>query len=100
VTLTALISSQSAATASAQQEPAGSVRFRDCGREIGYPLPVIGGADPVTFLADGTVTLTTALGAGRHAITATYSGDSNYFGSDSARAVITVGHPNDPHGCQ
>ncbi|HSE26109.1 MAG TPA: FG-GAP-like repeat-containing protein, partial [Pyrinomonadaceae bacterium] len=53
--------------------PTGTIQFKDGGGNLGSPVPLNG---------SGVATLTTsALRAGMHAITAEYSGDTNFLGS-------------------
>ncbi|HET8971392.1 MAG TPA: Ig-like domain-containing protein, partial [Candidatus Nanopelagicales bacterium] len=75
VTFTATVTSGGLAVTS------GSVAFTDGGSALGAPVPVA---------ADGTATLTTAgLGAGTHAITATYGGDTTHASSsDDLEQVV------------
>jgi len=93
VTLTATISTQSNATASAQQEPTGTVQFLRNGTNFGSPVSVVGGVNPNTFFAQATATLpTSTLSNGANIITAQYSGDSNYTSSTTASSVtVNIG---------
>ena len=60
--------------------PTGIVTFKDGKTILGTPA-----------LSDGTATLLlTNLGIGRHTITASYAGDSNFLASSSARVTETV----------
>lgn len=99
VTLTALISSQSNATANAQQEPGGLVQFSECGRLLEKPVAVVGGSDPQSFTANATAILTIGLSAGTHTITAAYSGNVNYSGSVSASVSVVVGQDKGHKAC-
>jgi hypothetical protein len=75
VTLTVQASSTTSGT------PTGSVSVLDGGAVLSV-VPLTGGA--TTFNA-------AALAAGTHAFTAVYSGDTNFVGSTSAAANVTVG---------
>lgn len=60
----------------------GNVAFQDGGTTIGNGT-----------LANGVATLTTSsLGQGTHAITAVYSGDTNFSGSSSAAVTVNIGN--------
>jgi hypothetical protein len=58
--------------------PSGTVSFYDASNLLGT-APLTGGT---------TATLTTTLGGGSHALTATYSGDGYYLGSSSTPAIV------------
>jgi hypothetical protein len=89
VTLTANITTQSFATASASQEPTGTVQFLVNGNNFGSPVTVTGGKSH--GLAIATATLTTTLPSGTDNVTAQYVGDTNYSTSTSpTAAVVTV----------
>jgi hypothetical protein len=89
VTITATV-----ATSSFANPPTGSVNFTAGGRSLGS-VQVTGSSDPNTGLASATASIsTTNLALGADAITATYSGDKNYAGSNGAGSVtITAPAP-------
>ncbi len=96
VTLTATVATQSNATASAAQEPNGSVQFYLTNVPFGNPVPVTGGVDPITLFAQATASMTTTiLPTGPDQITAKYlgdSGDTNYAASAASLSVtVNVG---------
>jgi hypothetical protein len=95
VTLTATINTQSNATASAAQEPTGTMKFFLGGNLItGGSVQVIGGVNPNTMLAQATASITVSLANGQDQITAQYAGDSNYAASAvSAPVTVSVGVP-------
>jgi Big-like domain-containing protein len=90
VTLTATVN-----TSSFGNPPAGSVKFTLGGKSLGPAVPVTGTSDPNTGLALATASIsTTSLPLGPDTVTATYSGDKNYDGSNGAGSVtITVPAP-------
>lgn len=76
VTLTAQVSGVSGVAA-----PTGTVTFSNGSTTLGTgTLAVVAGQDTATFTAAG-------LGGGTHNIVATYSGDSNYTGSNGGAAI-------------
>jgi hypothetical protein len=88
VTLTATV-----ATSSFANPPSGSVRFTAGGKSLGA-IQVTGSSDPNTGLASATASIsTTNLPLGEDAITATYSGDQNYDGSNGTGSVTTAAPP-------
>jgi hypothetical protein len=94
VTLTATVSTQSNAVASASQEPTGSVQFLLNGSNLGSPASVTGGVNQSTMFAQATASLTQALATGTDVITAQYLGDSNYSASAvSGPVTVSVGGP-------
>ena len=82
VTLTATVSTQSNATASAAQEPTGSVQFYLAGVAFGAPMPVTG-VFPNAGAAQSVATepTGTSLASGQNVFTAKYLGDNNYSAS-------------------
>jgi len=92
VALTATVNSQSNATASAAQEPTGTVQFFKGGVAFGAPVTAIGSLTSATAQATATLP-TAALPNGQNQITAQYIGDSNYSGSTSAAITVSVGVP-------
>lgn len=76
---------------SAGAAPDGSVTFKDGTNTLGT-VPIIGAAASNTMLASGSASFSTAtLSAGTHTVTASYSGDANYGGSQSANsATFTI----------
>ena len=90
VTITATV-----ATSSFANPPTGSVKFTAAGVSLGS-VPVTGSSDPNSDLASATASISTAnLPVGADAITATYSGDHNYTGSNGAGSVtITAPVPS------
>jgi pro-kumamolisin-like protein/Big-like domain-containing protein len=88
VTLTATVSTQSNATASASQEPTGSVQFLLNGSNLAS-ASVTGGVNQGTMFAQATASINPVLAAGQDAITAKYLGDSNYAAS-AASPPVTV----------
>jgi hypothetical protein len=103
VTLTATVATTSNATASAAQEPNGSVQFFSNGAAIGTPVAVAGGINLTTLFAQATATMSTnTLPNGLDQITAQYLGDGNYTASPMSAAVtVGVGTPgiNVSSGC-
>jgi len=93
VTLSATVSTISNATANSLQEPTGTVQFFLSGSPLGSAVPVAGGVNPNTLFAQATAQFSsTTLANGSNAITAQYSGDSNYSGSTVSPSVtINVG---------
>jgi subtilase family serine protease len=90
VTLTATV-----ATSSFGNPPTGSVKFTLGGMSLGPAVPVAGITDPNTGLVSATASITTTtLPLGADAVTATYSGDKNYDGSNGTGSVtITAPAP-------
>ncbi len=66
-------------------DPTGTVQFFTGKTALGIPVQV------KSLIATLT---TSALPAGSDSITAVYSGDSNFLGSTSSAAVLTVGNPD------
>jgi subtilase family serine protease len=96
VVLTAMVNSQSNATASAAQEPTGTVQFLKSGAPFGTPVTVVGSTTSTTAQSTATVTIppaAPALANGQYQFTAQYSGDSNYSGSTSTAITVSVGVP-------
>lgn len=60
----------------ASETPTGTVQFSIDGRPFGSPVPLSGGR--------ATSQPTSSLAPGSHTVTATYSGDSNFFGSSAS----------------
>lgn len=90
VTLSATVNTTSFATASASQEPTGTIQFQVNGNNFGGPVTVTGGLTS-QGLAFASASLTsTTLPAGTDNVTAVYAGDSNYMPSTSAAVVVTV----------
>jgi hypothetical protein len=86
VTLTAGISTPS----NSRVNTTGTVTFFNGGTQIGNPLPV----SPRSFDSGGGATLVTQFNSlGPQSITATYSGDNNYSGSNAAALNVTVTSP-------
>lgn len=71
------------AQVSASETPTGMVTFRDGGTQLATAVPLNGAGQATLY--------TTALNAGSHSITATYSGDACCQGSTSSAATVTVG---------
>ena len=83
------------ATSSFGNPPTGSVKFTAAGVSLGS-VPVTGSSDPNSGLASATASIATAnLPLGADSITATYSGDNNYVGSNGTGSV-TITAPAAP----
>jgi hypothetical protein len=73
--------------------PSGTVQFEVDGNDLGSPVTLVSGA--------ATSILTSALGAGSHAVTVVYSGSTGFLGKtttvnlDVAKAVLTVTAENE-----
>ncbi|HYM06337.1 MAG TPA: Ig-like domain repeat protein [Terriglobales bacterium] len=92
VTLTATVSTQSNATASASQEPTGTIQFLVNGAPSGSAMTVTGGINQNTLFAQATASISPTLANGQSVITAQYIGDNNYTGSSTTSSVtVTVG---------
>ncbi len=84
VTLTATVA-VTAPGSGAVTAPTGTVTFSDGSN------PITCGAGSVTFSGTTATCVTSALGAGTHAVTATYTGDANFSGSTAAPFIQIVG---------
>jgi Bacterial Ig-like domain (group 3) len=80
-TVGANVTFSAAVTSSTSGTLTGTVQFYDGATALGSPVVLAAGAAQYS---------TTALGAGAHAITATYSGDTNYATSTSPALTQTV----------
>jgi hypothetical protein len=91
VTLTATVN-----TSSFGNPPTGSVKFTLGGASLGPAVPVTGITDPNTGLVSAAASIsTTSLPLGADSVTATYTGDQNYVGSNGTGAVtITAPAPS------
>jgi trimeric autotransporter adhesin len=91
VTLTAkIVSSTNFATLdSVGAAPTGTITLTDSANNTTLAtLPVVGAAgSPSAFATAGVTYTTTSLGAGQHAISATYSGDTNYAPSTQSYTI-------------
>ncbi len=85
VTLTAVVGTQSSGVA-----PTGTVKFTNSGTAIaGSPVNCTGTAGSFSAAATCQASLTTTFTSNAQ-VTAQYSGDTNYVGSTSAPATVTV----------
>jgi trimeric autotransporter adhesin len=82
-------------TSSFGNPPTGSVKFTLGGTSLGPAVPVTGNTDPNTGLVSATASIsTTTLPLGADSVTATYTGDKNYVGSNGSGSVtITAPAP-------
>jgi subtilase family serine protease len=72
--------------------PTGSVTFYDGTTQLGNPVTIFGAPVPYFPSYQAIANITIASG-GKHTLTATYSGDSNYQSSSSSPVVVNVLYP-------